>query len=79
MIQRRRGEKINPVFIPAKGQYKQSQTTKLKVMVAEENAQSIGADGVKNETHYKNKHGGHELKTLLYSARIFNSTTAAVI
>lgn len=32
---------MNPVFIPAKGQYKQGQTTKLKVMVTEENAQSI--------------------------------------
>lgn len=42
LSQRRRGEKINPVFIPAKGQ--QRQTTKLKVMFTEENAQSIGAD-----------------------------------
>lgn len=41
LIQTGRGEKINPVFIPGEGQYLQGQTTKLKAVVPEENAQGI--------------------------------------
>lgn len=65
----------NPAFIPGKGQYTQGQTTKLKGMVTEENAQ-----GIQMQLKMRHITGTNmedmEVNTLIYTARILNSTTA---
>lgn len=75
LIQSGRGEMINPVFIPGEGQHMQGQTTKIRAMATEENAQGIQMQLKKRHITGTNMED-LEVNTLICTARVLNSTTA---